>query len=99
MARQLGYRIGFTTSPRGPLMFNWVPLSDYEDPRRPSWHPEGQMNDPLLLLPRYWNKDAIDHLDKVIQISEEAAAYAEQNKATELLYYDIVCAPTYGPIP
>ena len=32
-------------------------------------------------------------------IGEEAAVYAEQNKATELEYYDIVCAPTYGPIP
>jgi hypothetical protein len=26
-------------------------------------------------------------------------AYAEQNKEVELEYYDIVCAPTYGPIP
>ena len=99
MARQLGYRLGFTTSPRGPLMYNWIPLSDINDPRRPSWPPEGPMNDPLLLLPRYWNKDTIEHLDEVLQISQEAAAYAEANRATELEYYDIVCAPTYGQIP
>jgi hypothetical protein len=98
-ARQLGYRLGFTTTPRGPMMFNWIPLSDVNDPRRPSWTPEGTMNDPLLLLPRYWDTDAIKHLNDVIQISQEAADYAEQNRATELEYYDIVCAPAYGPIP
>jgi hypothetical protein len=99
MARQLGYELGFTTNPRGPLMFNWVPLSDSEDSRRPSWAPEGPVNDPLLVLPRYWDTDAILHLKDVIQIGQEAAAFAEQNKATEQEYYDIVCAPTLGPIP
>ena len=32
-------------------------------------------------------------------LGKDAAAYAEQNKATELEYYDIVCAPTLGQIP
>ncbi len=99
IARQLGYQLGFTVNPRGPLMFNWVPLSDINDPQRPSWTPEGSVNDPLLVLPRYWDTDAIIHLDDVVQMGQEAAAYAEQNKATELEYYDIVCAPQYGPIP
>jgi len=99
MARQLGYQLGFTVNPRGPLMFDWVPLSDVNDPWRPSWIPEDSVNDPLLVLPRYWDTDAIIHLDEVTQISQEAAVYAEQNKATELEYYDIVCSPTYGPIP
>ncbi len=35
----------------------------------------------------------------ILKISQEAAAYAAQNKATELEYYNIVCAPTLGPIP
>jgi hypothetical protein len=99
IARQLGYRLGFTINPRGPLMFNWIPLSDINDPQRPSWAPEGSANDPLLVLPRYWDTDASIHLDDVVQMGQEAAAYAEQNKATELEYYDIVCAPHYGPIP
>jgi hypothetical protein len=99
IARQLGYRLGFTTNPRGPLMYNWASLTDAFDDRRPSWLAEGPVNDPLLVLPRYWDTDAIIHLDEVTQISQEAAAYAEQNKATELEYYDIVCSPTYGPIP
>jgi hypothetical protein len=99
IARQLGYRLGFTVNPRGPLMYNWVPLADVLDPRRPSWMPEGGMDDPLLVLPRYWDTDAILHMDEVIQMGQEAAAYAEANKAVELEYYEIVCSPTYGPLP
>ena len=52
-----------------------------------------------MTLPRYWPNQVIPNLDVVRVISEQAALYAEQNKATELEYYDIVCAPTYGPIP
>lgn len=99
LARQVGYHLGFTVNPRGPVMFNWVPLADQPDPRRPSYLPEGPVNDPLMVLPRYWDVDARAHIDTVMQIGEQAATYAQQNKATELEYYDIVCAPTYGPIP
>ena len=99
MARDLGYRLGFTDNPRGPVMFNWVPLSDSLDPQRPSWDAEGPANDPLLVLPRFWDTDAIIHINDVIQVGQEAAAYAGQNRATELEYYDIVCAAQYGPIP
>jgi peptidoglycan/xylan/chitin deacetylase (PgdA/CDA1 family) len=99
LARQVGYRLGFTVNPRGPLMFNWVPRADQKDPNRPEALPEGAVNDPLMVLPRYWDSDARSHLDTVRQIGKDAANYAEQNKATELEYYNIVCAPTYGPIP
>ncbi|MFZ5909904.1 MAG: hypothetical protein ACOYYU_07810 [Chloroflexota bacterium] len=98
-ARQFGYRLGFTVNPRGPLMYNWVPLADQADPQRPFYIPEGPVGDPLMTLPRYWDTDARAHLDKVRNLGNEAAAYAEQNKAAELEYYDIVCAPTYGPLP
>jgi hypothetical protein len=99
IARQLGYRLGFTVNPRGPVMFNWVPLADTLDPPRPTWIPDGPVNDPLMVLPRYWDTDAIIHIKEVMQAGQEAAAYAEQNKATELEYYDIVCTRHYGPIP
>jgi peptidoglycan/xylan/chitin deacetylase (PgdA/CDA1 family) len=100
IARELGYQLGFTTSARGPLMFNWVPLGDQVTPvHGDTWQPEGPMNDPLLLLPRYWDTDTIRHLDDVVKISQDATAFAEKNKATELEYYDILCAPTLGPIP
>lgn len=52
-----------------------------------------------MTLPRYMDIIARDNIGAVIAIGEEAAAYAEQNKAAELEYYDIVCAPTYGAIP
>ena len=100
LARQLGYQLGFTVNARGPLMFNWVPLGDEITPQHGStWQPEGPINDPLMLLPRYWDADALKHLDDIVTISQDAAAYAQQNQATELEYYDILCAPTLGPIP
>ena len=80
-------------------MFNWIPLSDTSDPMRPSYMPEGAVNDPLLVLPRYWAPDADAHIDTVRMIGKEAAANAEQNKAVELEYYDIVCKTSFGSIP
>jgi hypothetical protein len=99
LARKLGYRLGFTINPRGPLMFNWVPLADQQDPARPVYIPEGPVNDPRMVLPRFWPQQVLPSLDAVRQIGEQAAGYAEQNKAVELDYYDIVCAPKLGPIP
>jgi len=98
-ARKYGYQLGFTINPRGPIMYNWVPLADSGDPARPYYIPEGPANDPLLTLPRYWDTDVRSHLDDIRNIGKEASAYAEQNKATELEYYDIMCAPTLGALP
>lgn len=98
-ARQYGYRLGFTVNPRGPVMFNWIPLADSSDPARPSYLPEGYVNDPRMVMPRYWPYQVRENLDLVRNIGSEAAAYAEQNKAVELEYYDIACKPVMGPIP
>jgi peptidoglycan/xylan/chitin deacetylase (PgdA/CDA1 family) len=98
-ARQLGYRVGFTVNPRGPIMYNWIPLADAADPGRPMWLSEGPANDPRLTLPRYWPVQALTQMDIIRAIGNDAAAYAQQNKAVELDYYDIVCAPTYGALP
>lgn len=99
LARQSGYRLGFTINPRGPLMFNWVPLADTPDPQRPYFMPEGAVGDPLMVLPRYWATDAASHLENVVQMGQEAADYAAQYKTTEMAYYASACEPTYGPIP
>jgi hypothetical protein len=100
IARHVGYQLGFTTNARGPLMFNWIPLGDTVTPvHGDSWQPEGPINDPLMVLPRYWDTDALKHLDDIVKISQDSAAFAQQNKATEQEYYNIVCAPTLGPIP
>jgi peptidoglycan/xylan/chitin deacetylase (PgdA/CDA1 family) len=98
-ARQYGYKLGFTINPRGPLLFDWVPQSDAADPMRPSFIPEGPAGDPLMTLPRYWDTDARSHLDAVRNISDEAGEYALKNKAVELEYYNIACAPAYGALP
>ncbi len=96
---QFGYKLGFTINPRGPVMYNWVPQADTYNASNPYAIPEAPAGNPLMTLPRYWSINARGELDNVRQIGEQAAQYAEQNKATELEYYDIVCAPTYGPIP
>ena len=98
-ARQFGFRLGFTINPRGPVMFNWIPLADQADPSRPAFLPEGYVNDPRMVIPRYWPYQVRESLDTVRNIGNEAAAYAEQNKATELEYFDILCAATLGAIP
>ena len=99
LAREYGFRIGFTINPRGPVMYNWIPLADQQDPARPAFQPEGHVNDPRMVLPRYWPYQVQANLDLVRTIGNEAAAYSEQNKAIELEYYDIMCAPTYGALP
>src|SRR6185503_7049655 len=89
-ARQYGYRLGFTINPRGPLMNNWVPLADQDDPQRPFFQDEGYVNDPLMTLPRYWPHMVMPNLDMIRVTGEDATAYSQQNKAVELEYYDIV---------
>ena len=99
LAREAGYRVGFTINPRGPVMYNWIPQAEKADPSHPSWTPEIPAKDPRLTLPRYWSIDAAYRIDDVININKEAEAAAEQNKATELEYYDIVCKGKTGAIP
>ena len=98
VAREAGYTLGFTVNPRGPVMYNWVPQTDQKDGMRPSYLPEGQIDDPLMTLPRYWSTDALYRIDEVITIGDSAAKAAAETKDTELLYYDIVCKDTYGAI-
>ncbi len=99
IAHEAGYKLGFTVNPRGPVMFNWIPLSDQSDSARPSYIPEGMISDPLMVLPRYWSSDAAGKIDEVMNIGEQAGKEASANKETEILYYDIVCKEKYGPIP
>ena len=65
--RSAKYQIGFTAYARGPLMFNWIPLGEQEI----------AMNDPLLLLPRYWSTTAYVNLDEAVEISSQAMEFAE----------------------
>ncbi len=98
-ARQLRFKLGFTANSRGPVMYNWIPLANGEDPERPDYIPEGNINDPLMTLPRYSPDQVFDSIDAVRAIGKEAAAYAQSNKEIEHQYYEIVCSETYGPMP
>ncbi|MBI5822650.1 MAG: hypothetical protein HZB18_01385 [Chloroflexi bacterium] len=98
-ARLLEYQLGFTANSRGPVMYNWIPLADEADPERPGYLPEGQINDPLMTLPRYRVNDVFTAIDQIRIIGEEAAAYAQASREIEHKYYEIVCSETYGPMP
>ena len=76
-----GYQLGFTVFSRGPLMFDWIPLGE----------PELAVNDPLLVLPRAWAGSANVNLDEAVKISEQAAAFAEQNYPVEAAWYRTYC--------
>jgi hypothetical protein len=99
IARESGYHVGFTTNPRGPVMFNWVPLADAADPAMPSWLAEGSVGDPMMVLPRYWSLDAAYRLDDVANIGEEAMNAAAQTRQAELDYYNYYCRDISGEIP
>jgi len=98
IAREQGYRLGFTFNPRGPVMYNWIPLSNKTDQLRPSYQPEASIGDPLMTLPRFWPHQVHDALDQARIAGEQAAEYAAQNRQVELQYYEIACAAMYGPL-
>ncbi len=87
-AHQAGYQLGFTAYSRGPLMFNWVPLGE----------PERGMQDPLMVLPRYWSTAAYINLDEAVRFGEAAANFAQEQKQAEYLYYQEYCSG-YPEIP
>jgi hypothetical protein len=81
IAREGGYELGFTAYSRGPLMFNWVPLGEEEQ----------AVNDPLMVLPRFWSSAANVNLNEAVKISDQAVAFAEQNFAEEAAWYQTYC--------
>ena len=97
VAKEYGYKVGFTTHPRGPVMYNWVPLCDTNDMQRPYYKLDGNM-DPLFVIPRYWDTDAAQHVDTVRQIGKAAKDYLYSIRETEVEYYDIVCKPVMGDL-
>jgi hypothetical protein len=99
IAREAGFKVGFTTVPRGPVMYNWIPLANELDPQRPGYAAEGGAGDPLMTIPRFWDSDAYYRLDEVRLTGKEAAVAAGETKAQELQYYDIVCKSKLGEIP
>jgi hypothetical protein len=83
MAREAGFKVGFTIFSRGPVLFNWIPQGEKE----------ASMDDPLMVLPRYWSTAADVALISALEVSEAAKKDAEAVKEAELYYYNTYCGP------
>ena len=86
VARQGGYRLGFTAYSRGPVMFNWIPQGDLEQ----------AVGDPLMLLPRAWSNSVNVNLDEAVRVSEQAENDAHIRYPLEADYYHTFCG---GELP
>ncbi|MCO6451003.1 MAG: polysaccharide deacetylase family protein [Caldilineales bacterium] len=86
-ARDAGYRTAYTAFSRGPLMYNWTPLGKGER----------EMNDPLMVLPRYWAYPGmVQQLEKAASIGKEAKEFALAEFPVEAAYYRDYCG---GELP
>ena len=82
IAHEAGYRVAFTAFARGPLMYNWIPLGKAER----------AVQDPLMVLPRYWARpDLPKILQRAAELGEAANAWGLKRKAGEMEYYRAVC--------
>ncbi len=82
IAHEAGYKLGFTVFARGPILYNWVPLGKEER----------AMNDPLLVLPRYWgSRGIIEQLGKAAAIGDEAKQQAASSFEQEAAFYRASC--------
>ena len=86
MALEAGFKVGFTVYSRGPLMFNWIPQGAEEL----------EMSQALMVLPRYWSKDADIALEQALAIGEAARENAQDIKRDELNYLDVYCHSSQG---
>jgi hypothetical protein len=84
-----GYELGFTAYSRGPLQFNWIPLGKEEL----------AINDPLIVLPRAWSSPVNVNLDEAVEVSEQAAAFADQYYQTEANWYRTYCGGEINTSP
>ncbi len=88
VARQAGFQLGFTERSHGPLQFNWIPLTDHEIP----------YNDPIMLMPRFWDTAAVLNLKQTAQIGDAAQAFAKDHYADEADWYQQNCGDELPPL-
>jgi peptidoglycan/xylan/chitin deacetylase (PgdA/CDA1 family) len=86
IAREAGFEIGFTVQSRGPVMFNWIPQGEREL----------AVNDPLMVLPRFWSSAAVLNLRQAAETGIAAREFAEQNYQVEADWYQAYCG---GQLP
>jgi peptidoglycan/xylan/chitin deacetylase (PgdA/CDA1 family) len=88
VAQEAGFELGFTIHSSGPLLFNWIPQGEEER----------AYNDPLMLLPRYWDTAALLNLEQTAQIGDAAQAFAKDNYAAEAAWYRQNCGGELPPL-
>jgi peptidoglycan/xylan/chitin deacetylase (PgdA/CDA1 family) len=88
VAHEAGFELGFIERSYGPLLFNWVPLSERER----------ALNDPLLLLPRFWDTAALLNLEQTAQIGDAARLFAQENYAAEAAWFSQNCGGELPPL-
>lgn len=88
VAREADYKLGFTIWSRGPLQFNWIPQG--EDERA--------YDDPLMLLPRFWDTAALLNLEQTAQVGDAAQLFAKDNYAAEAAWFSQNCAGELPPL-
>jgi len=84
---QAGYQLAFTAYGRGPLFYNWIPLGEQE----------AKMDDPLMVLPRFWSTSATVHLDEAVAMQEKMAAFTAENRSEEYRWFAAFC-PDFPPL-
>jgi hypothetical protein len=88
VAHESGFEIGMIERSYGPLQFNWVPLSERER----------AYNDPLMLLPRFWDTAATLNLQQTADIGDAAREFARENYAAEAAWYSQNCGGQLPPL-
>jgi peptidoglycan/xylan/chitin deacetylase (PgdA/CDA1 family) len=88
VAREAGYRLGFTVHSPMPLRFNWIPLVAASQ----------EIGDPLMVLPRAWSYEANLKLDQAVTISQQAREFAIENYAREAEWYRYTCGEALPPL-
>ncbi|HET7009268.1 MAG TPA: polysaccharide deacetylase family protein [Anaerolineales bacterium] len=87
IAREAGYRLGFTAFSRGPLLFDWIPLGEEE----------AEIGDPVMVLPRYWSTAAWVNIEQAARLAEEAEAFAAERFPQEAAWFRQVCGGDLPP--
>lgn len=88
LARDAGYKVGFTANAHGPIMFNWIPQGDRER----------EVGFPLMTLPRFWSTVAWVNLDQTAEIAAQAAEHARSQYPIESAWYNNACNGVLPPL-
>jgi hypothetical protein len=89
IAEDAGYELGFTIHSRGPIQFNWIPQGEQE--REAS-------DNPLLLLPRFWDTAATVNLEQTAAIGDAAQDFARENYTAEAAWFSQNCGGELPPL-